>query len=146
MVEVGIKVNYCKLVTAVHVCLWKNQIVIYWQKFESLLASNVAIIIIIIKNKPWVVWLSLTIKQHLMICTCLAMNGHIQIVSCCSVTNDNHSCLAEFGGGFGSHNMTEMLYIIWKWITYLQSVVYCLISTVAMHKNLAYQFVKNYVI
>ena len=39
------------------------------------------------------VWLLLVTEQQLIICTCSAMTGHVQIVSCSSVTNDNHVSL-----------------------------------------------------
>jgi len=36
-------------------------------------------------------WLSLVTEHQLTICACAAMTEHEQIVSCCSVTNDNHA-------------------------------------------------------
>ena len=43
------------------------------------------------KKQPWWYgWLSLVTDQQLTICTWAAMTEHVQIVSCCSATNDNH--------------------------------------------------------
>ena len=41
----------------------------------------------------WEAWLSLVTDQQLTICSCSAMTEHVQIVSCWSVTNDNHAFL-----------------------------------------------------
>ena len=59
------------------------------------------------------VWLSLVTEQQQTICACTAMNEHVQIISCCLVTNGNDACqfhlTIDFCTFFADFHLTDEL-------------------------------------
>jgi len=63
------------------------------------------------------VWLSLAIKQQLTTCACSIIAKHAQIISCCSMTNDNHAYPGNGVGAFGTRGAVGKSMDPWVRIT-----------------------------